>query len=135
MLRSFIFFACALAGLPAFAQTRVAPAAIPVSSEQSAQAAAELADEEGEKIADEFGEGSNWRDTTGYLFPAISKTTGDLQNVAYAMQLRDYCADKRISDAFVRDRLMRFARITGRVETCQTLLDYQQPPLWPPPVY
>ncbi len=132
MFKSVFFAACMLAWVQVFAQTQPAPAAIPVSSEDAAQAAAKLADEEGEKIADELGEGSNWRDTRGYLFPAIAKTTGDMQNVAYAMLLRDYCADTRVSDDFVRDRLMRFARITGRVETCQTLLDYQQPPLWPP---
>jgi len=69
-------------------------------------------------------EESDFRDTSGYPFSAIAQVTADLQNVAYAMQLRDYCADRRLSDDFVRDRLRRFSRISGRSETCQSLLDY-----------
>lgn len=65
-----------------------------------------------------------WRDTTGYRFPAIAKTVADMQNLAYAMTLRDYCADVRVPDDFVRERLARFSRMTGRDESCQTLLDY-----------
>ena len=40
------------------------------------------------------------------------------------MQLREYCADRRVSDDFVRERLQRFGRITGRAETCASLRDY-----------
>jgi hypothetical protein len=65
-----------------------------------------------------------WRDTTGYRFPAVAKTVGDMQNLAHAMRLRDYCANARVKDDFVRERLARFSAITGREETCRTLLDY-----------
>jgi hypothetical protein len=64
------------------------------------------------------------RDTTGYRYPALSRTVRDMQNLAYAMQLRDYCADDRLSDEFVKAQLARFSRITGRTETCRTLLAY-----------
>jgi hypothetical protein len=67
---------------------------------------------------------ANWRDTKGYLYPAIATTVAAAQNMAYAMQLRDYCANPKVPDDFVRARLDRFARITGREETCQSLLDY-----------
>lgn len=65
-----------------------------------------------------------WRDTTGYRFPAVGKTVTDMQNTAHAMRLREYCADARVKDEFVRERLERFSAITGRKETCRTLLDY-----------
>ena len=65
-----------------------------------------------------------WRDTTGYRFPAAGKTVADMQNAAHAMRLREYCADARVKDEFVRERLERFSAITGRKETCRTLLDY-----------
>ncbi|MFN4064305.1 hypothetical protein [Parazoarcus communis] len=74
--------------------------------------------------AAEAGADRAWRDTTGYRFPAIAKTVADMQNLAYAMTLRDYCADARVPDDFVRERLARFSRMTGREESCQTLLDY-----------
>ncbi|CAL93623.1 hypothetical protein [Azoarcus olearius] len=66
----------------------------------------------------------DWRDTSNYIFPAIAKTVTDMQNVAYAMTLRDYCADRRVPDDFVRDRLKRFSAMTGREETCRSLMDY-----------
>jgi hypothetical protein len=66
----------------------------------------------------------DWRDTTGYTFPAVAQTVADLQNLAYAMQLRDYCANRRVPDAFVRQQLAQFSAITGRVETCRSLLAY-----------
>ncbi|NMG45263.1 hypothetical protein GPA22_16220 [Aromatoleum toluvorans] len=66
----------------------------------------------------------SFRDTSGYRHPALSRTQRDLQNLAYALQLRDYCADDRVSDAFVKEQLARFSRITGRKETCRTLLAY-----------
>ncbi|HJV24807.1 MAG TPA: hypothetical protein VJ673_03930 [Aromatoleum sp.] len=65
-----------------------------------------------------------FRDTTGYRYPAISRTVRDMQNMAYAMQLRDYCADERVPDEFVKEQLSRFSRITGREETCRSLLAY-----------
>ena len=75
-------------------------------------------------IDDEGGLPADWRDVGAYPFPAISRTVRDMQNLAYAMQLRDYCADDRVPDAFVLDRLARFSVLTGRQETCRTLLEY-----------
>lgn len=66
----------------------------------------------------------DWRNTDGYRFPPIAKTVADMQNLAYAMTLRDYCSDRRVADAFVLGQLARFSKITGRAETCRTLLDY-----------
>ncbi len=65
-----------------------------------------------------------WRRTDGYRFPAIADTVRRMQYSAQAMQLREYCADRRVPDAFVRERLQRFGRLTGREETCTTLLQY-----------
>ncbi|MCV2218929.1 hypothetical protein NX068_15870 [Thauera sp. Sel9] len=65
-----------------------------------------------------------WRKTDGYRFPAVAKTVEDMQNLAYAMQLREFCANARIPDDFVRERLNRFSAMTGREEDCRTLLDY-----------
>jgi hypothetical protein len=66
----------------------------------------------------------SFRDTSGYRFPAVSRTLRDMQNLAYAIQLRDYCSDDRVTDEFVKAQLTRFGAITGRPETCRTLLDY-----------
>lgn len=65
-----------------------------------------------------------FRDLTGYRFPPPAQTVRDMQNVAQAILLRDYCADARVSDDFVKERLALFSRITGRQETCRSLLDY-----------
>lgn len=65
-----------------------------------------------------------WRSTEGYRFPAVAKVVEDMQNLAYAMQLREFCANARVPDGFVRGRLDRFSAMTGREESCQTLLDY-----------
>ena len=65
-----------------------------------------------------------WRRTDGYRFPALADSVRRLQFAAQAMQLREYCADRRVPDEFVRERLQRFGRMTGREETCTTLLDY-----------
>lgn len=65
-----------------------------------------------------------WRSTAGYPFPALADTVARMQHVAQAMQLREYCANQRLADEFVRERLQRFSRLTGREEDCQTLLDY-----------
>jgi hypothetical protein len=66
----------------------------------------------------------SWRDTSGYPFPALADTLAAAQNMVQAMLLRDYCANEKIPDNFVLDRLARFSRITGREEDCQSLLDY-----------
>jgi hypothetical protein len=66
----------------------------------------------------------DWRDTTGYRYPSLASTVAAAQNMAYAMTLREYCADTKVPSAFVRERLARFSRITGREENCQSLLDY-----------
>jgi hypothetical protein len=68
--------------------------------------------------------GKDFRDVSGYPFPALARTRGHLQNVATAIQLREYCADDKLDAAFVRRQLERFSRITGRSESCRTLLDY-----------
>ena len=68
--------------------------------------------------------GEGWRDVGGYRFPALASTVAAAQNMAQAMILRDYCANAKVPDDFVRERLARFSRITGREENCQSLLDY-----------
>jgi hypothetical protein len=68
--------------------------------------------------------GKDWRDTSGYPFPSLPDTVAAAQNMAQAMLLRDYCSNRKLPDDFVRDRLARFSRITGREEDCQSLLDY-----------
>ena len=65
-----------------------------------------------------------FRDLTGYTFGAPASTVRAMQRLAIAMQLRAYCADPEVPDAFVRDRLRRFSEMTGREETCRSLLDY-----------
>ena len=65
-----------------------------------------------------------WRDTTGYPFPAIAQTVERMQFIAYALQLREYCANHTITDKFVQERLQRFSAMTGREENCKSLLDY-----------
>jgi len=74
--------------------------------------------------APDASSGEDWRDTSGYPFPALADTVAAAQNMVQAMILRDYCANKKLSDDFVRGRLARFSRITGREEDCQSLLDY-----------
>jgi hypothetical protein len=68
--------------------------------------------------------GSGFRDISGYRVGSVAQTARRLQNVATAMQLRDYCADPRVADEFVRIQLARFSLITGRSESCATLLEY-----------
>lgn len=65
-----------------------------------------------------------WRRTDGDRFPALADSVRRLQYVAQAMQLREYCADRRVPDDFVRERLQRFGSMTGREETCTSLKDY-----------
>lgn len=66
----------------------------------------------------------DFRDTSRYAFPAVAQTTFDMQRLAYAMQLREYCANRRVPDDFVRERLARFSEMTGREENCNSLADY-----------
>jgi len=68
--------------------------------------------------------GKDWRDSAGYPFPALADTVAAAQNMAQAMILRDYCANKKLPDDFVRERLALFSRITGREEDCRGLGDY-----------
>lgn len=66
----------------------------------------------------------DFRDTSRYRFPAVADTVHHLQMMSYAMQLREYCANLRVSDDFVRNRLARFSQLTGREEDCNSLADY-----------
>ncbi|HLW04567.1 MAG TPA: hypothetical protein VKY38_03190 [Azoarcus sp.] len=59
-----------------------------------------------------------------YALPARADTERHLQRLAQAIQLREYCADQSIEDAFVDRQLAAFSRITGREEDCRTLLEY-----------
>ena len=101
-----VLFAAVVALMPlaALAQQARAPAAAPARA--SAPAVPE------------------WRRTDVYVFRAIGDVTRRMQFVPQAMQLRDWCADRSVPDDFVRARLQRFGRMTGREETCTTLLDY-----------
>lgn len=66
----------------------------------------------------------DWRNTSGYPFPALADTVAAVQNMTQATILRDYCANKKLPDDFVRGRLALFSRITGRKEDCQSILGY-----------
>lgn len=59
-----------------------------------------------------------------YPMPAIADTVRQIQHSTQAMLLMEYCADERIADGFVNQRLAEFSRQTGRKEDCRTLLDY-----------
>jgi len=65
-----------------------------------------------------------WRDNSRYMFMAVAMTVAAAQNMATAFNLREYCANEKISDEFVRARLASFSKITGREETCASLMDY-----------
>ena len=41
-----------------------------------------------------------------------------------AWQLRDYCADPRLDNAFVAAQLEKFSKISGRTEDCASILQY-----------
>lgn len=69
-------------------------------------------------------EPGDWRDVSNYRFPALAQTVASAQNMAWALVLREYCANKRISDDFVRERLAWFSQLTARQETCKSLNDY-----------
>jgi hypothetical protein len=113
---------CLLCALPAQAQ-QAAPAAVPNGAAAGADAQAEGA--AADDAADEgAAEEDDWRDTSNYVFGALADTTLRLELVAQAMQLRDFCANRRVVDEFVRDRLARFSALSGRLETCRSLMDY-----------
>ncbi|MCL2876104.1 MAG: hypothetical protein FWF12_07420 [Betaproteobacteria bacterium] len=76
--------------------------------------------------APDASSGKGGRDTSGYPFPALADTVAAAQNMVHAMSLRDYCANEKLSDDFVRGRLALFSRITGREEDCQSVLDYMR---------
>jgi hypothetical protein len=105
------FMPLLVAGQPAPDAPAQPPAAAPVT-------------ESGKAGAPNASSGKGWRDTSGYPFPALADTVAAVQNMVQAMLLRDYCANAKLPDDFVRNRLTRFSRITGREEDCQSLLDY-----------
>lgn len=74
--------------------------------------------------ADSAAEEGDFRDTSRYAFKAVAATTFDLQMLTYAMQLREFCANRTIPDDFVKARLARFSRMSGREEDCASLADY-----------
>src|SRR5690606_15799724 len=94
----------ALSAGPALAQRAPAPAAVPAPAASAPT--------------------PEWRRTDGYRFPPLADSGRRLQYAAQAMQLREYCADRRVSDDFVRARLRRFGSLTGREESCASLKDY-----------
>jgi len=94
----------ALSAGPALAQRAPAPAAVPAPAASAPT--------------------PEWRRTDGYRFPALADSVRRLQYAAQAMQLREYCADRRVPDDFVRERLRRFGGLTGREESCASLKDY-----------
>lgn len=75
---------------------------------------------EGEAVDARAADGKPYR----YPMPALAETVRELQHSTQAMLLREYCADKGISDDFVNRRLAAFSRQTGRDENCRTLLEY-----------
>lgn len=134
-MRVFLFLSaalCAVSTSAATAQTAARPAApaaaAAVPPTAAEDAAAGRLRQGGEpalpSVSPALAERPPWRQLSGYAFPALADTVSSLQNMSYAMQLRDYCADGRIEDAFVIDRLARFSAMTGREEDCSSLLRY-----------
>ncbi len=117
-----LFGVALLTSAPACAQQPAAPAASGTAPPAGVARPATPAPAAG--AAKAAGELPAWRDVSGYRFPPLARVVADMQNLAHALQLRDYCADRRVADDFVRERLARFSRITGREETCATLRDY-----------
>lgn len=66
----------------------------------------------------------DWRDTSGDPFPSLASVAAASRNMALALNLREFCANDAVPDDFVRERLARFSRMTGREEDCRSLLDY-----------
>ncbi len=92
----------------------------------SAASAQEMDGDMAEGEIGEIGEDDDrrFRDIAGYRFGAPASTVRSMQHLATAMQLRAYCADPNVPDAFVRLQLQRFSELTGREENCRSLLDY-----------
>lgn len=65
-----------------------------------------------------------YRDLSAFMLPPPAVTVRDMQHLAIAMQIRDYCMNSGVPESFVRGRLERFSQLTGRTENCFTLLDY-----------
>lgn len=103
-----------VAVLPTVRAQAPAPTAEPARASAAAGAGTQAGD----------GAVPEWRRTGAYPFAARADTVRRLQFVAQAMQLREYCADARVSDDFVRAQLARFGRMTGREESCASLLEY-----------
>lgn len=99
-------------------QAQQAPPAAAPPAANAAPAGADGEEEAGDQ------DDRAWRDTSAYPFGALAGTALRLELVAKAMQLRDYCADRRVQDEFVRERLRRFSALSGRPEDCRSLLDY-----------
>jgi Tfp pilus assembly protein FimV len=118
----FLFFLLPLF-IPAPAMSQDAPADTAPQPEATAPAPAPAPEKTDQPAAAPVS-GKDWRDVSGYRFPALASTVAAAQNMAQAMILRDYCANAKVPDAFVRARLARFSRITGREENCRSLLDY-----------
>lgn len=78
----------------------------------------------GQAAADPAPDEKDFRDTSRYAFKSVAGTTFDLQMLAYAMQLREFCANRTIPDDFVKERLARFSQMSGREEDCASLADY-----------
>jgi hypothetical protein len=66
----------------------------------------------------------DWRETHGIPFPSLASVAEASRNMAQALNLREFCANSAVPDDFVRERLARFSRMTGREEDCRSLLDY-----------
>ncbi len=109
--------------LPAIAAA-LAQAPAPAAGQAAEAATLSAAPGEARKDSGEKKEKDDWRDTSRYRFPAVASTTEAMQHLAYAMQLREYCANRRIPDVFVREQLKHFGVMTGREENCRTLSDY-----------
>ena len=120
-MRLFIPLLCVALSSPALGQTAGTPAAAVPSAASGAPQGSQAG---GAASGAGKAPSPEWRDTSAYRFPSLTRSVTDLQNLAHAMRLRDYCADARVQDEFVRERLARFSAITGREETCRTLLDY-----------
>lgn len=85
--------------------------AAPVSAQQPPQSGADL------PVA--------FRDTRNYTFTtSFNQLRRNLEVMALAMQLREFCTNREVPDAFVRDRLSRLSQLSGRGETCRSLADY-----------
>lgn len=128
-MRFIVPLLCAALSIPAALAQTAAPAAPAAAATPAAPPGRLTAGAPAAAASQGAAPGANkarpeWRDTSAYRFPSVTRTVSDLQNMAHALRLRDYCADARVKDDFVRERLARFSAITGREETCRTLLDY-----------